>query len=246
MASARFATLRTVDVLAEDTRLLSFASPPGDPLGFVGGQFIIVDSGLVAPTGKAIKRAYSLLSPDRETDGFALASKRLPDGPGSGYMHGLAPGDQIKFSGPWGKLVPAEAPAPGTRTLVLATDTGVTAALGLVRGQRFAPLLARARFLWLRTSASYFLPDDLVRALLPAGLGRVEIAPLPPPGHPERLPHVRALIGEDLGPGRVDQIFITGDGDVNYALLDHYVAAGVPATRDNVDSFFNYPKKVAA
>ena len=69
---------------------------------------------------------------------------------------------------------------------------------------------------------------------------------MPPPGHPERLGHVQAVLGPDLQPGRITQVFITGDGAVNYALLEHYLAAGVTATRDNVESFFNYPKKVEA
>ena len=128
---------------------------------------------------------------------------------------------------------------------MLATDTGITAALGLVQALRFAPLLRHTRFLWLRTSASYFLPDAWVTSLVPDNL-TLEIAAVPPAGHPERLGHVRALLGADLAPGKLAHAFITGDGDVNYALLDQLVAAGLPLSRDNVDSFFNFPKKVAA
>jgi ferredoxin-NADP reductase len=242
MAAPRFATVRAIETFAEGARALTLDSEGAAPLGFVGGQFIIVDTGLVADSGKAIKRAYSLFSADDQQQQFALATKRIAAGPGSAYMHGLHVGDTIKFSGPWGKLVPPVEPPATARTLVLATDTGITAALGLVRGQRFAPLLPGTRFLWLRTSSSYFLPDDYVRPLLPSGLA-LELHPVPPPAHPERLAQVRAVIGDDLQPGRVQRVFFTGDGAVNYALLDHYTAQGLPATRDHVDSFFNYPKK---
>ena len=246
MAPPRLATVRAVDVFPggsgpDDVRAITFA--PEQPLGFAGGQFIIVDTGQVAASGKAIKRAYSILSADDDQSCFVLATKRIGQGPGSAYMHQLGPGDAIKFSGPWGKLVPAA--QIGGRTLVLATDTGITAALGLVRGQRFAPLLPRARLVWLRTGPAYFVPDDFVRARLPAGLGSFSIDVLPPPDHPERIGHIKALLGPDLGPGQVQQVFITGDGAVNYALLDHFLGAGVSATRDNVESFFNYPKKTA-
>jgi ferredoxin-NADP reductase len=41
----------------------------------------------------------------------------------------------------------------------------------------------------------------------------------------------------------IRQAFVCGDGAVNYALLDDLVAAGVPATKDHLESFFNMPKK---
>jgi NAD(P)H-flavin reductase len=237
MAVARLATVASAELLGPDTRVLTLEM--GEPLGFSGGQYIIVDSGLVAPSGKAIKRAYSLLSADSEQTRFMLASKHLPPGPGSGYIHTLPVGAQVKFSGPWGKMVPAE-DASG-RTLVLATDTGISAALGLVRGRRFAPLITSTRFLWLRPDPAYFLPDATVRACLPPGL-TVEIGTLPPAGHPERVPFVQALVRGELAP--LQQAFIAGDGLINYALLADLVAVEVPATRDNVESFFNMPKKV--
>jgi ferredoxin-NADP reductase len=242
MAAPSYATVQAIETFAPDVRALVLA--PEAPLGFVGGQFIIVDSGLVAPSGKAIKRAYSILSADADQGTFVLASKRLGAGLGSNYMHGLAVGDRIKFSGPWGKLLPPAKVAG--RTLVLATDTGITATLGLLQAVRFAPFLRQTRFIWLRTDPSYFLPEDFVRARLPAALGSVEIDLLPPIDHPARLPHIQALLGADRAPGRFAHIFIAGDGTVNYALLDEYVAGGVVATRDNVESFFNYPKKTEA
>jgi ferredoxin-NADP reductase len=239
MAVPRYARLVNATLLAADTRLLELEL--GEPLGFLGGQYIIVDSGLVLPSGKAVKRAYSLLSPDSEQRRVVLASKRIPGGPGSGYMHEVAVGAELKFSGPWGKMLPA--PDASGATLVLATDTGITAALGLLRGGRFAPLLARTTFFWLRTSPDYFLPDAFVRSLLPPALGsgNVKIGELPPINHPERVPWVRALVRELV----VSQAFISGDGAVNYALLADLVAAGVPATRDSVESFFNMPPKTA-
>src|SRR5262249_2107575 len=40
--------------------------------------------------------------------------------------------------------------------------------------------------------------------------------------------------------------FISGDGAVNYALLEDLNAAGICATKDNLESFFNMPKKSEA
>lgn len=240
MAVPRFARVTHIEALTPDTRALTLEAD--EPLGFAGGQYILIDSGLVASSGKAVKRAYSIVSADDDQRTLEFAVKRLPDAPGSGYVHGLAVGDIIRFSGPWGKL--ATVVAPGPRTLVLATDTGITAAIGLVRGARFASLVPTTRLIWLRTDAGYFVPDAFVQARLPAGL-TCEIGILPPPHHPERLAHVRSVVRDELVPGRLHQAFITGDGAINYALVDELVALGVPATRDHVESFFNMPKKAS-
>ena len=227
--------------LGSECRLLELA--PAEPLGFAGGQYIIVDTGLVLASGKAVKRAYSIWSRDADEDRFRLAVKRIPGGPGSGYLHALDAGAEVRFSGPWGKLLPA----PGARgaTLVLATDTGVTAALGLLGGTRFAPLLPATVFVWLRCATEAFLSEPIVRESIPRGCGEVRLGQTWPIGHAERIPQARALLAEILRRSRVEQAFLAGDGAVNYALLDDLCAAGVAATRDSVESFFNMPRKAA-
>lgn len=219
-----------------------------EPLGFVGGQYIIVDSGLTLPSGKAAKRAYSILSSDAEQQRIWLAVKRIPDGLASGFIHGLAPGATFSFSGPWGKLgpTPAELAATGEgRTLVLATDTGISAALGLVRAARMRALLPSTMLVWLQVAGETFLPAAFVRGHIPLACGVVRFGELPPVGHPERVPYVRRLLADELAVSPLVRGYISGDGAVNYALLDDLVAAGVPATRDSVESFFNMPKKSA-
>ncbi len=238
MATPRFARLVEATLVAPDTRLLELAMD--EPLGFAGGQYVIIDSGLVLPNGKAAKRAYSILAADDEQRRFRIAVKRIPGGPASGFLHQAAPGAEVKLSGPWGKLTPA--PERRGRTLVLATDTGITAALGLVLGSRFRPLLPDTHFFWFRRPGD-FLPDELVLATLPTAIGEARLEPLPAPD--ERIPFVRAAVRALLRPGVLAQAFLSGDGAVNYALLDDLVAAGVPATRDSVESFFNMPKKPA-
>jgi ferredoxin-NADP reductase len=236
MATPRFAQLVAASAPAAGTRLLELEA--SEPLGFTGGQYIIVDTGLVLPNGKAVKRAYSIFSADGDQRRLRLAVTRI--GPASTYLHEAPVGSTLKFSGPWGKLIPADSSAGAT--LMLATDTGITAALGLLQSARFQPLLAETTLVWLRPAPGAFLPDELVRALLPPGLAaRFDL--LPPVDHPERVPWVRGLLRPWLQPGKLARAFIAGDGAVNYALLDDLVAAGVPATRDSVESFFNMPKK---
>ncbi len=239
MATARFARVAAARPLGDDTRMLELV--PDEPLGFVGGQYVIVDTGKSLPSGKACKRAYSVLSADGAQDRFRIAVKRIPGGIASAHLHEVEIGARVQFSGPWGKLVPA-AGATG-RTLVLATDTGITAALGLVQSARFRALAPATRFVWLQPEDDDFLPFALVRDLLPLDLGEVRFGVLPPVGDPSRIAPARAIVRELLAAGLLGQAFIAGDGLVNYALLDDLVAAGVAATRDSVESFFNMPKK---
>ena len=173
MAVAKQAQVVRAKTVGAHTRLLELVAT--EPLGFVGGQYIIIDSGLVSANGKAVKRAYSLLSSDADQHRFQLAVQRIPNGPGSEFLHGLEAGMKISFSGPWGKLFLRER-VPGA-TLILATDTGITAALGLIRSTEFTPLLAETSFIWLRTSSDYFLPDDFVRGWFPKTVGRSGLKP---------------------------------------------------------------------
>src|SRR5204863_5578748 len=103
------------------TRLLELEA--SEPLGFTGGQYIIVDTGLVLPNGKAVKRAYSIMSAEGEQRRLRLAVTRIPGGPGSAFLHEAPVGTTLKFSGPWGKLMPD---GSGGATAMLATDTGIT------------------------------------------------------------------------------------------------------------------------
>lgn len=241
MAISRSARVVRAENIAPDTRLLELLAP--EPLGFIGGQYVIVDSGLILESGKAVKRAYSLLSPDSEQRRFQMAVKRISGGRGSAFVHELCVGAEVRFSGPWGRLFP-QSGARGS-TLVLATDTGISAALGLVQSVRFAPLLAATVFVWLRTSSGYFLPDAFVRERVPAACRELRIELIQAIGDPGRIVHARDVFRHVVAERALEHAFVSGDGAVNYAMLDELAAAGVRATKDNVESFFNMPKKSA-
>jgi hypothetical protein len=106
-------------------------------------------------------------------------------------------------------------------------------------------LLTRAALIWLRCSSDYFLPEEFIRERIPVGCGDIRIDRIPAIGHPERVPHVRAILRQALSCGGVAQVFMAGDGTVNQALFDDLVAAGLPVTKEHVESFFNMPKKSA-
>ncbi|HET6345102.1 MAG TPA: FAD-dependent oxidoreductase [Myxococcota bacterium] len=210
-------------------------------LGFIGGQYVIIDSGRLLPNGKAAKRAYSILSPDAQQERISLAALRIPGGLGSDFLNGLQVGDTFSFSGPWGKLRPPEAPS---RALVLATDTGVTAALGLVRGEGFAPTLPETDFWWLHERDLAFVEPAWVEAHLPARLGSRRLAPLPKDPDPERVAIAVRVVRELCAHGPYSRAYLCGDGAVNRAVTDALVAAGVPAEGIACETFFNGVKRI--
>src|SRR4051812_38126476 len=162
MAVAKTATVVAAESVGPKTRHLVLEMEAGAPLGFAGGQYVIVDSGVVLAGGKIAKRAYSIASADVEQSRFELVVRRQDDGPGSNYMHELAVGGTARFSGPWGKFVAVDGEESGP-TLVVATDTGITAALGLLRGRAFRARLETTTLIWFSPSDDDFVPQTFAR-----------------------------------------------------------------------------------
>jgi ferredoxin-NADP reductase len=244
------AIVHTASVLAARTigaagRHLTLALAPGagDRLGFVGGQYIIVDSGRTLPSGRAAKRAYSFISRDAEQGTCELVVKHIVGddrGAVSSFLHEVEVGASFHFSGPWGKFVAAAEPAP---TLVLSTDTGITAALGLLAGARFDDRAASTHVVWIADDD--FIPEAFVRDRL---AGRCDHLRVIRPGA-DRDARIRAGVGlaiELAGSVPLGAIYLSGDGDVLYPVRDALMARGHDEAAIRIESFFNVPvKKVA-
>jgi ferredoxin-NADP reductase len=212
-------------------------------LGFVGGQYVIVNTKIPLPGGKIVKRPYSIISPERQHHRFEIAVKRIGEGLGSSFMHALAVGDEIALSGPWGKLIPGE-DLPGD-ALIVATDTGITAALGLVQAEAFAERIARADLIWLMASAGDFLPEAEVRARLPGALRSFTAILAPPIRHPERAAFAKDTVEKLTRDRRPESAFLVGDGGVVHPLREALTASGLPADRVRLEGFFNNPDRKA-
>jgi len=244
MAEARTARLSAARGLGPETRLLEFSIPDGQPLGFVGGQYVIVNTGLPLRGGKVAKRAYSILSSDAEQERFQIAVRRIGPGPGSNFMHELAVGSELPFSGPWGKYAVGPSEAAGM-TLVFATDTGLTAALGLIRGMQFQRRLPRTHVFWFVESRNYFLPEAWLDTVLPEKVGWFTIWTGPPVHHPERAAAGCDAVKCLLAVCRPDRVFLSGDGAVLYPVCRQLVEAGLDESQISLECFFNNPQRKA-
>lgn len=252
--SARLVAAETVGPLA---RRLEFEMTDPTDLGFVGGQYIIIDTGMVLASGKLAKRAYSIPSRDADQSRFELVARKIENGVCSNYLHQLEVGATLKFSGPWGKFLPApaggenDAPRSG-KTWVIATDTGITAALGLLGAAAFREQLAHTTLLWLLPSDEDFVTRAFVRARVEhvagseaaAGLGpELRFGTLPAVHHPERvaagLSHFEAL---QRG-GTPDRVYLAGDGALLYPFAHALALTGLAESQVALESFFNVPVK---
>jgi ferredoxin-NADP reductase len=232
-------TLRLVDTafLGGHGRLLTFDLVEDGPLGFVGGQYLIVNTGATLPDGRPAKRAYSIVSADSGQRRVQIAVRRLEGGVGSQRMAEMAAGTEVTFSGPWGKLPPG-ADEPAERFLV-ATDTGITTMLGLVQAARFSPALARTRLLWLRPGPDYFLPEAFLRERIPAALGDFQILETSLPNTPGRIETLTAetLAAHALGGEPV--VLLAGAGGVCDAVKATLEARGLAPASVRLEAFFN-------
>jgi ferredoxin-NADP reductase len=245
MAQQRVATLIDSEHMGNDTKLLSLRMIDGE-LGFVGGQYIIVDTGIPIAGNKIAKRAYSIISADDDQREFKLAVRRIGEGPGSNYIHALQPYAELRFSGPWGKFTTSR--ETEDRSLIFATDTGITAALGLLHSQAMAVSRSRVQLIWLAQSDRYFLPFDfVVGALDLIGARNLAIMETPPVASPERVRKALDVLDKALGFEKPKSAFLSGDGDVVFPIRDRLVSAGLATECVRLECFFNNPqRKVAA
>ena len=258
MAVPKSARLLAAQFVGPKARRLSFEMTDPTELGFVGGQYIIIDSGLTLPNGKAAKRAYSIASPDADQTRFELIARRIDGGLCSNYLHQLEPGATLKFSGPWGKFLPVSRDAQRSASggakagdgaiWVVATDTGLTAALGLVSGAGFRDRRARTTLLWLSSGVEDFVSEaflnDRVAALEGAGAVRdVRVGRLPPVHHPERLAAGLAHFDALHRTATPERVYLAGDGALLYPFANALALAGLAESQVAIESFFNVPVK---
>ena len=222
----------------EDTVHLSCEMLEPSELGFVGGQYIIVNSGKILPNGKLGKRAYSIPSADSQQHRFDLAVKKISQGIGSNFMHDLKVGDTFEFSGPWGKYKPGS--MANEKILCVATDTGITAALGLLRGKWMSPILPESRFIWLVSSEDYFLPLKIVNEWLPQKVNAAFPVSIPPIGTESRISVSIEKIEQMIGQAIFSKIYLSGDGFILSELKNFFLNKGYLEEQIIVETFFHH------
>src|SRR5580693_1453663 len=106
--------------LSEPTKHLEFEVPGQPRFGFVAGQWLSFKTN--KPDGEEITRAYSIASPPRDDNRFALCLNRVQDGFMSNFLCDMREGQEISCQGPFGDFILR----PPLRDIVfIATGTGI-------------------------------------------------------------------------------------------------------------------------
>jgi ferredoxin-NADP reductase len=235
-------TLRIVGAraLGAATRALEIECVGGPPLAAIGGKYVIVHTGAMAGD-KPIKRAYSLVSVGGHAHRAQLTVKRL--GAGSDALHAAAVGTELSFSGPWGKLVPES--GLDEPTLLVATDTGITAAMGVAE-EHARSARGCVEVLWLRTDDETFLDVEDVRQRVNAAGAHFVYATIPPVRSIERVAAAWSHIDGRVAELRATILIASGDGAIIHGLRDRMVGAASSVRDVRIECFFHNPEKKSA
>ena len=135
----------------------------------------------------------------------------------------------------------------GGDNFIFATDTGITAALGLLNSSTMLPTRNRTRLLWFAESADYFLPFRFVTEELDRiDIRKFSVIESPPVSDGTRMQKalnlIEAIVREEA-PGRA---YLCGDGAVIYAVQERLIGAGMTPENIRIECFFNNPQRKAA
>jgi CDP-4-dehydro-6-deoxyglucose reductase, E3 len=135
------ARLTRARVLSPSVRELSFERLDGLPMAFEPGQWVNVVVPVRSHDADESKRSYSFASPPDGSPTFDIAVTRVPGGPASTWLHAVAPGAVLPFSGPQGFFT--RQVVGGPPSLMVATGTGVTPMRAMIRAAIAAGSTAR-------------------------------------------------------------------------------------------------------
>lgn len=205
---ARVSRLRdlTHDVRELDLELIEPAELP-----FKAGQFISFE---ILPPGAArpVTRPYSIASPPSRTGRLTLLFNRVPGGPGSGFLFGLRPGDEVHFKGPAGHFTLKD---DGSRDrLFVATGTGLAPIRSMLLALHERGDSRRATLYWgLRSQRDLYDQKELAAlAKEHPGFSAVVTLSRPEPGWTGEVGRVTRLVEERIASVAGLAVYLCGNG----------------------------------
>lgn len=211
----------THDVRELDLRLISPAT-----LDFQSGQFISFEcsvEGRLHP----MTRAYSIASPPSQGSVLTLVFNRVDHGPGSTFLFGLNPGDQVHFKGPAGSFrLRDDAPR---NLLFVATGTGIAPIWSMLH-----TLLPKATpqvvsLLWgLRAQRDLYYQEELYELAARHPLFHTTITlSRPDPGWTGPTGRVTALVQERVTTVDNLAVYLCGNGGMITDVTDFLRSKGL-------------------
>lgn len=161
MSVARTVYTMKVDKIIDHThnvRELVLRTESPEIFQYKAGQFVMLHVPVDGP--KPALRAYSIASDDRMTNGFRLLFKFVENGLASTYVWSLKGGEDLKFTGPFGKVFFQEPPTE--QIVFLNTGTGISQHLSyLVSKKELYPNLQYRMLFGVRSEKDIYIKDEL-------------------------------------------------------------------------------------
>jgi len=161
MSAARTVYSMKVEKIIDHTqsvRELVLSTENPESFQYRAGQFVMLH--VPVPDSKPALRAYSIASDDRVKNGFRLLFKFVDNGLASTYVWSLKGGENLKFTGPFGKVFFQEPPTE--QIVFLNTGTGVSQHLSyLVSKKELFPDLQYRMLFGVRSEKDIYLKEEL-------------------------------------------------------------------------------------
>lgn len=134
--------------LTDDVYLFNFKAVDPPEINFTAGQYLILN--VSQPGKEAVKRLYSIASPETEKNSFEFIVQLVPNGLASIHLNNLKVGDEEVFEGPAGVFVLRK---NENNKAFLATGTGIAP----IRSVIISNLKSQMSNPHLKTQNQYYL-----------------------------------------------------------------------------------------
>ena len=113
--------LHDFKMITPKVRHMIFATAADEDFSFIPGQFITFHFEV---DGEELNRSYSVATIPSQSNHIEIAVSPFPGGPGTEFLFHLKPGDKVRTTGPFGRLVLRD--EQPKRYFFVSTGTGVT------------------------------------------------------------------------------------------------------------------------
>jgi NAD(P)H-flavin reductase len=221
-------------MVTPDTRELQLELITPDAIHFRPGQYVQV---FVPGVKETTFRAYSIASPPSVQNQIELLVRLIPNGLGSGYLHRGQPGDDVRFTGPYGDFVLD----PSAELICIGGGCGMAPMRSILRHVAEASPTQRCwLFFGARTAEQVMYQNDFERLATGVPGLQVHYALSEPQASPEwkgETGFIHESADRHVADGTNKQVFLCGPPPMIKAAIAVLTAKGIPRERIFYDEF---------
>ncbi|MBN2449836.1 MAG: 2Fe-2S iron-sulfur cluster binding domain-containing protein [Lentisphaeria bacterium] len=224
----------TATMVTPDTREIHLRLIEPAEIDFRPGQYVQV---FVPGTRDKTFRAYSIASPPSRRDAVELLVRLIPGGLGSGYLHRVQPGEEVRFTGPYGEFQLD----PGMELVCIGGGCGMAPMRSILRHvAEETPDRKAWLFFGARTAEQVMYHSDFASLAERAQGLEVHYALSEPESSPDwtgETGFIHESADRFLKDGEGKQVFLCGPPPMIKAAIEVLTAKGIPRERIFYDEF---------